>query len=114
MCSLLKVVFNGGFLQYSIERMNTGPEMNVRCVDLLKNWEVHGYSPAGRSVLRKTVLETEGTVFPDTGRLRLMNNTFFFLKLNEILSKKNPNDLVEGCSNGKIFHKLNNFWASMW
>ena len=35
--------------------------------------------------------------------------TLFFLKLNEILSKKNPNDLVEGCSNGKIFHKLNNF-----
>lgn len=44
MCSLLKVVFKGGFLQYSIERMNTGPKMNVRCVDLLKNWEVHGLS----------------------------------------------------------------------
>ena len=62
------------------------------------------YSPAGRSVLRKTVLKTEGTVFPDTGRLRLVNNTFFSLSLTKFFPKKNPNDLVEGCSNGKIFH----------
>ena len=51
------------------------------------------YSPAGRSVLGKTVpevldtdrgrrpravLKTEGTVFPNTDRPRLVNNIFIF------------------------------------
>ena len=43
------------------------------------------YSPAGRSVLGKTVpevsspvLETEGTVFPNTNRPRPVNNIFIY------------------------------------
>ena len=55
------------------------------------------YSPAGRSVLGKTVpevldtargrrpravLKTEGTVFPNTDRPRLVNNIFFFFFYN--------------------------------
>ena len=36
------------------------------------------YSPAGRSVLGKTVLETEGTVFPNTDRPRPVNNIFIY------------------------------------
>ena len=36
------------------------------------------YSPAGRSVLGKTVLETEGTVFPNTDQPRPVNNIFIY------------------------------------
>ena len=44
------------------------------------------YLPGGRSVLGKTVpevlslaiLKTEGTVFPNTDRPRLVNNVFIF------------------------------------
>ena len=66
------------------------------------------YSPAGRSVLGKTVpevldtargrrpravLKTEGTVFPNTDRPRLVNNIFiFFVKQNERRAK-DPNIL---------------------
>ena len=56
-------------------------------------WINIGYSPAGRSVLGKTVpevldtsrgrrpgavIKTEGTVFPNTDRPRLVNNIFIF------------------------------------
>ena len=48
MCSLLKVVFKGGFLQYSIERMNTGPNectvrgsaKELRSARLFASWKV--------------------------------------------------------------------------
>ena len=61
------------------------------------------YSPAGRSVLGKTmhevlstalilrpraVLKTEGIVFPNTDLPRPVNYSFFFHKYNEILSKR--------------------------
>ena len=36
------------------------------------------YSPASRSVLGKTVPETEGTVFPNTDRPRPVNNIFIY------------------------------------
>ena len=36
------------------------------------------YSPAGRSVLENTVLETEGTVFANTDRPRPVNNIFIY------------------------------------
>ena len=35
-----------------------------------------------------------------------------FLKLDEILSKRTR--MILGCKYGKIFHKLNSFWASKW
>ena len=61
------------------------------------------YSPAGRSVLGKTVpeskskpravLKTQGTVFPNTDRLRLVNNISIFpLNLTKLFPKE-TNDL---------------------
>ena len=80
------------------------------------------YSPAGRSVLGKTVpevldttrgrrpravLKTEGTVFPNTDQPRLVNNIFiFFLKQNERRAKDRT---FWGLNYGKIRYKLNNF-----
>ena len=63
------------------------------------------YSPAGRSVLGKTVLEvldtargrrpravlkTEGTVFPNTDRPRLVNNIFIFFSTTQRKACERP------------------------
>ena len=59
----------------------------------------------------RAALKTEGIVFPNMDRLRLVNNIFISsLKLNEILSKRTR--MIQGFNNCKIFHKLNNFWTS--
>ena len=61
----------GGIYIYSLSELNyryrTAPVDIYIC-----------YSPAGRSVLGKTVLETEGTVFPNTDRPRPVNNIFIY------------------------------------
>ena len=66
------------------------------------------YSPAGRSVLGKTVpevldtargrrpravLKTEGTVFPNTDRPKLVNNIFIFFLQHNKRRTKDPNIL---------------------
>ena len=66
------------------------------------------YSPAGRSVLGKTVpevldtalglrpravLKTEGTVFPNTDQPRLVNNIFIFFSKTERKACERPNIL---------------------
>ena len=82
------------------------------------------YSPAGRSVLGKTVPEVLSTaigrgrysreraqIFPTYDRPKLMKNISIFLaKTWRNSFQKNPNDL--GLYYSKIFHKLNNFWTS--
>ena len=69
------------------------PQCSFACLDTPLPWINIGYSPAGRSVLGKTVpevldtsrgrrpgavIKTEGTVFPNTDRPRLVNNIFIF------------------------------------
>ena len=43
------------------------------------------YLPAGRSVLGKTVLKTEGTVFPNTDRPKPANNVSIFFLSGKLL-----------------------------
>ena len=65
-----------------------------------------------RSWMRhQAVFKTEGTVFPNTDRPRLVNNIFiFFLEATEMLAKRTRT--IYGCNYSKILHKLNNFLAS--
>ena len=53
----------------------------------------------------RAVRKTEGTVFPNTNRTRLMNNIFiFFLETQSNICKKNRLSL--GCNHGKKNSKI--------
>ena len=47
------------------------------------------FTGLGRSVLGKTVPETEGTVFPNTDRPRPVNNIYIYLPKTELKGKEN-------------------------
>ena len=83
------------------------------------------YSPAGRSLSGKTVpevlsaargrrprtvLKTDGTVFPNTDRPRLVNNIFFFSNFNKCVNlvffpQKLNSNLVKNQSNYRIRYR---------